>query len=183
MAQAPAKASQWTAGGLAIVALLGCATPVAAPPDGSPHLGRAKIYLAAADYRRAIESCQQEVAERPSGTAYVYLTYVYQALDAYIDALARADRWVLVEQLARSLGSQRPEELIEQPDVLARIAKELIQDAARRQADVAAGMAARLDAERVNVLWKQQTGWREQHPDGWWLGVPSEWNWEGRPVR
>jgi hypothetical protein len=168
-----------------IAALLGCAAPAAPPHDlASAHLARAKTFLAAADYRRAIESCQQEVAERPSAAAYVYVTYVYQALDAYIDALARADRWVLVEQLARSLGSQRPEEMIEQPDVLARIAKELIQDAARRQADVAAGMAARLDADRVNMLWMQQTRWREQRPDGWWLGVPPEWGWEGRgPVR
>jgi hypothetical protein len=150
------------------------------PPQPSPHLVRATTFLAAADYRRAIDSCQQELAERPSAAAYVYVTYVYQALDAYVEALAQADRWVLVEQLARSLGSQRPEELLEQPDVLARIAKELIQDAARRQADVAAGMAARLDAEQTNKLWGQQTRWREQHRDGWWLGVPSEWEWEGQ---
>lgn len=133
--------------------------------------------MAAGDYRRAIESCQQELGERPSTAAYVYVTYVYQALDAYVDSLAKADRWVQVEQLARSLSSQRPDELLEQPDVLARIAKELIQDAARRQADVTAGMAARLNETETARLWVQQKRWREQRPDGWWLGVPAEWEW------
>ena len=159
-------------------ALSGCGTTgAAAPPERATHLSSAKVFLSAADYRRAIETCQQELAERPSAASYVYLTYVYQALDAYVDSLAKADRWVLVEQLARSLSSQRPDELLEAPDILARIAKELIQDAAKRQADVAAGMASRLDGGQVAKLWDEQKRWREQRPDGWWLGVPPEWGW------
>jgi hypothetical protein len=160
-----------------LLALAACGTMGTAAPDRSAPLSRAEIFLSAADYRRAIEACQQEVLERPSAASYVYLTYVYQALDAYVDSLAKADRWVLVEQLARSLSSQRPDELLEAPDVLARIAKELIQDAAKRQADVAAGMATRLDGEGAARLWEQQTRWRQQRPDGWWLGVPREWGW------
>lgn len=141
------------------------------------NLQRAKIFMAAADYRRAIEACQEEIAERPSASSYVYLTYVHQALDAYIESLAKADRWVQVEQLARSLLPGRPEELIDSPDVLARMAKELIQDAVRRQADVAAAMAGRLDEAAVTALWSQQKRWREIRPDGWWFGVPPEWGW------
>lgn len=141
------------------------------------NLQRAKVFMAAADYRRAIEACQQEIAERPSVNSYVYLVYVYQALDAYIESLTKGDRWVQVEQLARSLFPGRPEELVDSPDVLARIAKELIQDAARRQADVTAAMAARLDEAAVAALWTQQTRWREIRPDGWWFGAPPEWGW------
>jgi len=156
---------------------LGCAAPTAAPSHTTTPLQRAKVFLAAADYRRALEACQQEITERPSAAGYVYLTYLFQALDAYIESLARADRWVQVEQLARSLSSGRPEELLDQPDVLARIAKELIQDSARRQADVAAAMAARLDDRTVARLWTEQQQWRQQRPEGWWLGVPPAWNW------
>lgn len=152
-------------------------TGIGAPPEVVSPLQRATVFLSAADYRRAIEACQQEVSERPSAASYIYLTYVYQALDAYVDSLARADRWVLVEQLARSLSSGRPEELLDQPDVLARIAKELIQDAARRQADVAAAMAARVDAAAVSRLWSEQQRWRQTRPEGWWLGAPPEWKW------
>jgi hypothetical protein len=163
--------------GVVALGLMSCGTPGMSASDRSTALSRAKIYLAAADYRRAIETCQLELAERPSAASYVYLTYVYQALDAYVDSLAKADRWVLVEQLARSLSSQRPDELLEAPDILARIAKELIQDAAKRQADVAAGMATRLDGGQVAKLWDEQKRWRERRPDGWWLGVPPEWGW------
>ncbi len=145
--------------------------------DRSSNLQRAKVFMAAADYRRAIEACQQEITERPSAKSYVYLTYVYQALDAYLDSLARTDRWVLVEQLALSLSPGRPEELLDSPDLLARIAKELIQESTRKQSDVAAAMATRLDAQAVSRLWIQQTLWREKQPDGWWLGVPIEWGW------
>ncbi len=33
---------------------------------GNNHLHRAKIYLAAGDYRRAVEACQRNVDETPS---------------------------------------------------------------------------------------------------------------------
>lgn len=164
--------------GVSLVVSSGCGTVVPRPPQDIPsNLHHIKIFLAAADYRRAIEACQKEITERPSVKSYVYLTYVYQALDAYIDSLARSDRWVQVEQLARSLSSGRPDELLDSPDVLARIAKELIQDSSRKQSDIAAAMAARLDNDVVANLWSQQKHWREQKPDGWWFGVPPEWGW------
>lgn len=137
-------------------------------------------FLAAADYRRAIEECQRHVTEQPSAQSYLWLTYVYQALDAYVESLAKADRWVEVELLATSLDSGRPEDLMNSPDILARIAKELIQASARRQSDVAAAMAARLDAGQVAELWRQQQDWRNKHAKNWWLGMPEEWR---QPIR
>lgn len=165
-------------GGVGLVVSLGCGNLGGSANHSSPsNLQRAKVFLAAADYRRAIEICQKEVTERPSAASYVYLTYVYQALDAYLDSLVRTDRWVLVEQLVLSLSPGRPEELIDSPDVLARIAKELIQESTRKQSDAVAAMATRLDAQTVTGLWTQQKRWRENQPDRWWFGVPIEWDW------
>jgi hypothetical protein len=169
-------------GGLAWL-LLGAATfgtfshDVVAAERGRDHLKRAKVHLAAADYRRAIDACQREIDESPSAASYAYVTYVYQALDGYVEHLAKTDRWVLIEQLYRSLALTSTQDLIDPPEVLARIAKEMIQDGARRQSDVAAAMAARLDKETVARLWKAQTAWRSAHPDDWWAGVPDEWGW------
>ncbi|HEY6083777.1 MAG TPA: hypothetical protein VIU63_00185 [Nitrospira sp.] len=140
-------------------------------------LHRAKVYLAAADFRRAIDACRHEIDARPSAEAYLYLTYVYQALDAYVESLAKADRWVALDHLYLSLVTGKPEDLVDSPDALSRIAKELMQSGARQQADVAAGMAARLDPAIVSVVWPQQTAWRKANPDGWWFGIPPEWPW------
>ncbi len=161
---------------IALVMTSGCLTPEGpGPRRTSAHLPQAAVFLAAADYRRAIDACQLEVTERPSVSSYVYLTYVYHALDAYIESLVRADRWVMMEQLAFSLSSGRAEDLLDLPDVLPRIAKELIQQSARKQADVVAAMAARVNEEATNRLWAQQQRWREHKPDGWWRGIPPEW--------
>lgn len=141
------------------------------------HLRRAKIYLAAGDYRRALEACQREVDEAPSAQSYVYLTYVLQAIDGYLEHLSKADRWVQVEHLFLNLAMRRPEDLVDPPEALARIAKEIIQESARRQSDIAAAMAARLDEATVAQLWKQQTAWRKAKPESWWAGVPEEWGW------
>ena len=158
--------------------LLGCAGAVVQEgPVQYSNLHRAKVFLAAGDFRRALEACQAEVAERPSVSGYVALTYVYSALDAYLESLAKADRWVAVELLAQSLSVGRSEELLDSPDILARIAKELIQSSARKQGDVSAAMAARLDEQEVAVLWRQQQVWRQQYPEKWWFGVPKEWGW------
>jgi tetratricopeptide (TPR) repeat protein len=153
------------------------------PADGWPaergrdHLKRAKVYLAAGDYRRALDACQREIDEAPSVAAYVYLTYVYQALDGYVEYLAKTDQWVPIEQLYRSLTFTSTQDLIDPPEVLARMAKEMIQDGARRQSDIAAAMAARLDKETVNRLWKIQSVWRTARPESWWAGAPDEWGW------
>lgn len=142
-------------------------------------LQRAKVFLKAGDYRRAVEACQAEVQAVPSVRSYVYLTYVYHALNGYLEHLATNDQWVRVEQLYLNLATGRPEDLVDPPDVLARIAKELIHQAVQRQADVTAAMAARLDETLVTRLWQEQTAWRQAHPADWWSGVPPEWQWDG----
>lgn len=162
--------------------LSGCIGQLAGYDRERSSFHRTGVFLAAADYRRAIEECQRIVMERPSAESYAVLTYVYQALDAYVESLAKADRWVAVELLAASLGTGRPEELLDSPDVLARVAKELIQASARRHSDVSAAMAARLDEQAVAAFWSRQQAWRRQRPDDWWLGLPDEWKRPGRDL-
>ncbi len=174
--------STWLLTGCALVVLVlaaGCSGSVAGRPGGPAvtHLQRAKVFLAAGDYRRAVEACRQEVMDHPSAEAYSYLTYVYQALDAYAEFLAKTDQWVSMELLYLNLATGRPEDLIDPPDVLARIAKEIIQQAAQRQSDVTAAMATRLDQAATARVWAQQTAWRKSKPDGWWFGIPPEWMW------
>lgn len=141
------------------------------------HLKKARIFLAAGDYRRALEACRREVEEAPSAESYVYVTYVYHAIDGYLEHLAKNDRWVAVEQLYLNLASHGVEDLVDPPDVLARIAKEIIQGSVRQQSDVSAAMATRLDKTLTEQLWKQQTAWRAARPEGWWFGVPDGWAW------
>lgn len=148
----------------------------ATAPEPAP-LARARVHLAAADYRRALEACQEEVRRRPSAAGYVYLTHVYRAIGAYMAYEASEDRWRSIEQLVRNLSSDRPEVLIDPPDVLPRMAKELIGESVEREADVTAAMAARLDVQTTNRLWAQQQAYQRQHPHDWWLGVPSQWPW------
>jgi hypothetical protein len=163
------------------VALVLFTTPgtgdAAAVSESKGHLQRARVYLAAGDYRRAVEACQRQIDEMPSAESYTYLTYVYQAIDGYLEHLSRHDRWVAVEQLYLNLAMRGTEDLTDPPDVLARIAKEIIQGSVRQQSDVAAAMAARLDQEAVARLWKLQTAWRTAKPESWWNGVPEGWNW------
>ena len=143
------------------------------------HLQRATVFLNAGDYRQAVEACQAEVREAPSVRSYVFLTYVYHALNGYLEHLASTDQWVRVEQLYLNLVAGRPEDLVDPPDVLARIAKELIQQAVQRQADMTAAMAARLDEALVKQLWQEQASWRKSRPADWWSGAPPQWQWEG----
>jgi hypothetical protein len=148
-----------------------------AASESSSHLRRARVYLAAGDYRRAVEACQRQIDESPSAESYLYLTYVYQAIDGYLEHLSKNDRWVGVEQLYLNLAMRGTDDLTDPPDVLARIAKEIIQGSVRQQSDVTAAMAARLDQEAVARLWKLQTAWRAAKPESWWSGVPEGWNW------
>jgi tetratricopeptide (TPR) repeat protein len=150
--------------------------PAQAEP-ASDHLKRAKIFLAAGDYRHAVEACQRQVEEKPSAESYVYLTYVYQAIDGYVESLAKSDRWVAVDHLYLNLAARDVQDLVDPPEVLTRIAKEIIQNSARQQSDVTAAMANRLNRGTTERLWKQQTAWREAHPDNWWAGVPDGWRW------
>lgn len=147
------------------------------PLPASGHLARAKLYLAAGDFRRALEACEQEVNERPSAENYTYLTYVYHAIDGYLDRQSQREQWGLVEQLYRNLAYREAQDLIDPPGGLARMAKEFIQESVRNQADLTAAMATRLDALRTEALWKQQALWRSERADDWWSGVPAEWGW------
>lgn len=164
---------------LCLILLWVTCRPATADFSERPHenLHRAKVFLAAGDYRHALEACLQEVAESPSVESYVYVTYVYHAIDGYIEHLAKTDRWVGIEQLYVNFTFQGPQDLVDPPEVLARIAKEVMQGSVQRQSDVTAAMAARLDEAAVARLWKQQKAWRAEKPDRWWAGVPPEWNW------
>ena len=158
--------------------LLQSGTPLLAEQGESvPRLQRAKIFLAAGDYRHALEACHTEVQATPSARSYVYLTYVYHAIQAYLEHLAATDQWVRVEQLYVNLAAWRADDLVDPPDVMARVVKELIQQGAQRQADVSAAMADRLDRSLTARLWSEQALWRKARPDDWWFGVPPEWAW------
>ena len=141
------------------------------------HLRKARIFLAAGDYRRALDACEREVEEVPSVESYVYLTYVLHALDGFLEFLAQTEQWLRIEHLYLSLMNRRPADLTDPIDVLPRIAKELLQDSVRKQADMTADMAARLDGEAVKHLWRQQAAWRAAKPEQWWFGVPADWKW------
>lgn len=154
--------------------------PVLSAAEQLKHLDRAAVFLRAGDYRQALESCLAEVRDAPSARSYVYLTYTYHALDGYLQHLANTDQWVRVEQLYVNLSTGRVEDLLDPPDVLARIAKEVIQQSVQRQADVIAAMAARLDEALVKQLWQEQAAWRQARPDDWWSGVPPQWQWGRR---
>lgn len=140
-----------------------------------PVLQHVQVYLQAGDYRRAVETCQKNLDMAPSVEGYVYLAYVYQALDGYLDALQKKDDWVRVEHISLNLTSRRVIDLIDPPDILPRMAFEIMKDGLRQQFDVTAAMADRLDKSRTQELWQQQSRWRETHPDRWWAGVPDAW--------
>jgi hypothetical protein len=145
--------------------------------SSNEHLASAKVYLAGGDYRRAVEACQRNIDHNPSVEAYVYLAYVYQAIDGYLAFLVKAEDYVKVEQLALNLTARDILDLIDPPNVMPRMAQELIHEGIRQQFDVTAGMANRLNRTRTDELWAQQTQWREANPDTWWAGVPEGWKW------
>jgi hypothetical protein len=138
-------------------------------------LAKAHIYLLAGDYRRALEVCQREIDDEPSVESYIHLTYVFHAIDAYLDHLSREDRWNTVEQLYLNLAYKDPQDLIDPPGGLARIAKEMIQTGVHQQSDVSAAMATRLNKKEADRLWQQQTQWRTANPQTWWTGIPDAW--------
>ena len=138
-------------------------------------LDRIGLYLAAADYRRAVEACQREIEHRPSVEAYLHLTYVYQSIDAYLQRLASTERWLDVEQLYLNLAHHEVQDLVDPPGGLARMAKEMIQTSVRQQGDLSAAMATRLNRLATEQRWSQQAAWRAAHPEDWWTGVPDAW--------
>ncbi len=146
-------------------------------------LVRAKVYLAAGDYRRAVEACQMNIDQSPSVESYVYLIYVYHTLDGYLESLAKRDEWVKVGQLALSMVDRGTMDLVDPPGLLDRMAKELLHEGIRQQYDLVAGMANRLDRTRADELWLEVRAWEKTHPENWWAGVPEPWQWEGDATR
>ncbi|MDX1412497.1 MAG: hypothetical protein R3351_10090 [Nitrospirales bacterium] len=141
------------------------------------HLQKAKIYLEAGDFRRAIEACQRQIDHQPSVESYVFLAYVYEALDGYLGNLVKREDYVKVEQLSLNLTAREVIDLIDPPNVLPRMAQELIHEGVRQQFDITAAMANRLNKTRTEELWVQQTAWRVANPDNWWSGIPLDWKW------
>lgn len=146
-----------------------------APLTTHPNLTKAGLFLAAGDYRRALEVCQREIDDTPSAASYIHLTYVYQAIDAYLEHLSREERWMAVEHLYLNLAYRDTEDLVDPPGGLARMAKEMIQSSVRQQSDVSAGMANRLDRAESDRLWVEQAQWRATNPEAWWQGIPAAW--------
>ncbi|MFO0769808.1 MAG: hypothetical protein U0173_02610 [Nitrospiraceae bacterium] len=154
---------------------------IPAPPVGdvppSRHLERAKVFLQAGDFRRALQACDAELRSAPSAKNYVALAYVYRAVHAYLDHLAATDQWVRVEQVYLNLGAWHLSDLVDPPDVMARIAKELIQEAVLQQAELTEAMARRLDDTGAARFFEEQRLWRTTNPNDWWFGIPPEWVW------
>lgn len=140
-------------------------------------LSRAKVFLQAGDYRRAVEACQRNIDHNPSVEAYVYLAYVYEAIDGYLAYLAKLEDYVKVEQLSLNLTAREVIDIIDPPNVMPRMAQELIHEGLRQQFDITASMANRLNRERTDELWLEQSAWRESQPNSWWAGVPKSWHW------
>ena len=143
----------------------------------SKPLANVKVYLMAGDYRRAVGACQENIDRNPSVEAYVYLAYVYQAIDGYLGSLAKQEDYGKIEQLALNLTTREVLDLLDPPNVMPRMAQEIIHEGIRQQFDVTATMANRLSRTRTDELWAQQTRWREVKPDSWWTGIPDEWQW------
>lgn len=146
-----------------------------APETTHSSLAKAALFLAAGDYRRALEACQREIDDAPSAASYIHLTYVYQAIDAYLEHLLQKERWMAIEHLYLNLAYRDTEDLIDPPGGLARMAKEMIQASVRQQSDVSAAMANRLDKAESDRLWVEQAQWRATNPEIWWQGVPKTW--------
>jgi hypothetical protein len=142
---------------------------------GVSEIEKVRLYLAAGDYRRALELCEHKIRERPSVEAYLHVTYVYQAIDAYLEQLSKDQSWTAVEQLYLNLAYRHTEDLVDPPGGLARMAKEMIQTSVRQQSDVSAAMAVRLNKAEADRLWQEQAQWRKIHPADWWRTWPDLW--------
>ena len=116
-----------------------------------------KVFVQAGDYRRAVEACQRHIDQHPAVEAYVYLAYVYQAIDGYLAALVKQEDYVKVEQLSLNLTAREVIDIIDPPNVMPRMAQELIHEGLRQQFDIASAMGNRLNRVRTNELWLQQS--------------------------
>ena len=164
--------------GLIVILVAGSTAEVAGQSAPAPVMSSAQkigLYLLAGDYRRALELCERTIQERPSVEAYLHLTYVYQAIDAYLEHLSQDESWMAVEHLYLNLAYRNTEDLVDPPGGLARMAKEMIQTSVRQQSDVTAAMAVRLNKAESDRLWQEQAQWRTAHPTTWWHRLPDVW--------
>jgi len=102
---------------------------------------------------------------------------MYHAIDGYLEWLAAKDEWGKVVQLSLSLVDGGTRDLVDPPNMLSRMAKELLHEGLRQQFDITASMANRLNRERVDQLWQEQAVWKAGHPNDWWSGIPESWKW------
>lgn len=164
--------------GLIVVLVVGWTVQVhayAAAVSEVSDIEKTRLYLMAGDYRRALELCERAIQDLPSVEAYLHLTYVYQAIDVYLEQLSQDESWMAVEQLYLNLAYRHIEDLVDPPGGLARMAKEMIQASVRQQSDVNAAMAVRLDKAESDRLWQDQAQWRKSHPTTWWRVFPEAW--------
>ena len=175
------KMQCWVIAGMALMFVsvwnVEVSRPAGVQANTFTDLQRAKIYLAAGDYRRAVEACQQHIEQTPSVESYVYLIYVYHALDGYVEWLAQQDNWGDVGRVAMSMVNRGTLDLVDPPDMLSRMAKEILKEGIRQQFDIVAGTANRLNKARADEMWLERKAWQEAHPHDWWRGVPESWNW------
>ncbi|MGZ9190611.1 MAG: hypothetical protein ACXW39_11210 [Nitrospira sp.] len=167
-------------GALGLIAVLAVSSTVevhgqATTVSRASHVEKTNLYLMAGDYRRALEVCERAIQEMPSVEAYLHLTYVYQAIDAYLQQLSQDESWMAVEQLYLNLAYRHTEDLVDPPGGLARMAKEMIQTSVRQQSDLSAAMAVRLNKAESDRLWQEQAQWRKAHPTTWWRAFPDVW--------
>ena len=149
-----------------------------APETTHSSLAKAALFLAAGDYRRALEACQREIDDAQSAASYIHLTYVYQAIDAYLEHLLQKERWMAIEHLYLNLAYRDTEDLIEHAAMLrrnagnrgkARIAVERMEQ--REQLDsLGAGAEDGEDASRCHgpplspdrLMAREESGWTLQ---------------------
>jgi tetratricopeptide (TPR) repeat protein len=165
---------------LVVMVALGITPPVEARSEAlsvsmPAGVEKTRLYLMAGDYRRALEACERAIQELPSVESYLQLTYVYQAIDAYLEQLSQDESWMAVEQLYLNLAYRHTEDLVDPPGGLARMAKEMIQTSVRQQSDLSAAMAVRLNEAESDRLWQEQAQWRKAHPATWWRSLPDSW--------
>ena len=120
------------------------------------ELAHAKAFVQAGDYRRAVEACQRNIDQYPSVEAYVYLAYVYQAIDGYLAFLAKKEDYVKVEQLSLNLTAREVIDIIDPPNVMPRMAQELIHEGLPHHVLIARGHhreRLRRFARQMGVSW------------------------------
>jgi hypothetical protein len=89
--------------------------------------------------------------------------------------LARANQCAPVWHLCLNLAAGRTENLVDSPDVIARITKELISSAVQgNRCDGGVGNASEFCGCGAYMGSENRVA---EHADGWWCGVRPDWPW------